>query len=49
LGQDQQANRSLQTCLQLHPGHEEAKGLLLTIERSRLSSAVRWLRGRFRS
>ncbi len=49
LGQDQQANRSLQTCLQLHPGHEEAKELLLTVERSRLSSAVRWLRGLFRA
>ena len=47
LGLDSQARRSLQTCLELCPGHVEAKQLLVQLESASVSSVGRWLRGLF--
>lgn len=47
LGLDSQARRSLQTCLELCPGHEEARQLLAALESASVSSVGRWLRGLF--
>jgi Tfp pilus assembly protein PilF len=48
LGLDSQARRSLQACLELCPGHEEARQLLAALESASVSSVGRWLRGLFR-
>jgi tetratricopeptide (TPR) repeat protein len=48
LGLDSQCRRSLQTCLDLHPGHEEARQMLADLQSSLVSSLGRWLRGLFR-
>jgi tetratricopeptide (TPR) repeat protein len=48
LGLDSQARRSLQTCLELCPGHAEARQLLADLEQGSASSLGRWLRGFFR-
>ena len=49
VGLDNQARRNLQTCLELHPGHEEARELLARIDTSRFSSVGRWFRSFFHS
>ena len=48
LGLDSQARRSLQTCLELCPGHEEARQMLAEVETASVPSVGRWLRGLFR-
>jgi len=48
LGLDSQARRSLQTCLELCPGHEEARQMLAEVETTTVPSVGRWLRGLFR-
>jgi len=45
LGLDSQARRSLQTCLELCPGHEDARQMLAELETGSVSSLGRWLRG----
>jgi tetratricopeptide (TPR) repeat protein len=47
LGLDSQARRSLQTCLELCPGHAEARHLLAQLESTSVSSVGRWLRSLF--
>jgi tetratricopeptide (TPR) repeat protein len=48
LGLEHQCRRSLETCLELHPGHEEARQMLADQQSATISSMGRWLRGLFR-
>ncbi len=48
LGLDSQARRSLQTCLELCPGHVEGRQMLAELEQASVASLGRWLRGLFR-
>ncbi len=47
LGLNSQACRSLQTCLELCPGHVEGRQMLAELEQASVSSVGRWLRGLF--
>ncbi len=47
LGLARQCRRSLETCLELHPGHEEARQMLADQQSATAASLSRWLRGLF--